>query len=311
MVNHLLLAYDISVIFIGSICLSFSIWWAINKKEKFLYFFSLFYLFFTLNLITSLIGDYAQVNINFKTSYFLYIVDAIGVIFNDLMILFCIIFFQIVLDLKHRNIFSLLWTLLTVLAIALVFSPIGVYYDKNENYIEFMAGYYIAQYIYFLCFTYGITISIVFFKNLNSIKKKIFMIASLIFALIGYGETISGIINSFMTDKIILRSDKIGFFISSVPYAIYSIFIVFFLNKYYSFHNLPVKGLPHDIIKKYNISKREIEIIEKILEGYSNMEIGDKLFISLATVKTHVHNIYEKTGCKSRYQLINKFKNNQ
>lgn len=311
MTNHLLLAYDISVVFIGSICLSFSIWWAINKKEKFLYFFSLFYLFFTLTLIVSLIGDYAQVNIPFNTSDFIYTVDAIGIILSELMVLFCIIFFQVILELKYKAIFSLIWSLLIIISISIILSPIGVNYISNENIIEFLPGYYFAEIIYFLCFTYGISIVIIFFKNIKSIKKKIFMIASLIFAVIGYVETTIGIINSFYINKISLISSKLEFFISSIPYVIYSIFIVIFLNKYYSFHKSQIKGIPNNLIKKYKISKREIEIIERIIEGYSNMEIGDKLFISLATVKTHVHNIYEKTGYKSRYQLIHQFKNLQ
>ncbi len=61
------------------------------------------------------------------------------------------------------------------------------------------------------------------------------------------------------------------------------------------------------IFKKYNISKREQEIIELLLEGNSNKEITQKLFISLHTVKNHIYNIYQKMGIKSRYQLLNMF----
>ena len=39
-------------------------------------------------------------------------------------------------------------------------------------------------------------------------------------------------------------------------------------------------------------------------EGLGNREIAEKLFVSIATVKTHVHNIYEKTGVKGRYELF-------
>ena len=51
------------------------------------------------------------------------------------------------------------------------------------------------------------------------------------------------------------------------------------------------------------ISQREAEIIGLILRGLSNKEIGDKLFISLETVKKHFPNIYKKTGVKNRLQL--------
>jgi DNA-binding CsgD family transcriptional regulator len=56
--------------------------------------------------------------------------------------------------------------------------------------------------------------------------------------------------------------------------------------------------------EKYEISKREKEVILEICSGLSNQQIADKLFISLQTVKDHTHRIYGKTNCSSRAQLI-------
>ncbi len=60
-----------------------------------------------------------------------------------------------------------------------------------------------------------------------------------------------------------------------------------------------------DFIKKYQISKRESEIVQLICKGKSNQDISDSLFISLQTVKDHIHHIYLKTGVKNRVQLTN------
>ena len=60
-----------------------------------------------------------------------------------------------------------------------------------------------------------------------------------------------------------------------------------------------------NFIQKYEISNRETDIIELICKGQTNQEISDSLFISLQTVKDHVHRIYTKTGIKNRVQLIN------
>lgn len=51
------------------------------------------------------------------------------------------------------------------------------------------------------------------------------------------------------------------------------------------------------------LSGREKEIAVLISEGLSNNEIGDKLFISERTVKSHISTIFNKTGTKSRLQL--------
>lgn len=51
------------------------------------------------------------------------------------------------------------------------------------------------------------------------------------------------------------------------------------------------------------LTPREIEIVRMVTSGLSNRDIGEKLFISEGTVKTHLHSVYEKLGLKSRLQL--------
>jgi DNA-binding NarL/FixJ family response regulator len=48
------------------------------------------------------------------------------------------------------------------------------------------------------------------------------------------------------------------------------------------------------------LTAREIEVLNLILKGNSNKEIGAALFISEATVKTHVNNILGKLGASDR-----------
>jgi DNA-binding CsgD family transcriptional regulator len=48
------------------------------------------------------------------------------------------------------------------------------------------------------------------------------------------------------------------------------------------------------------LSKREIEVLIQISRGMTNKEIGEKLFISVKTVNTHVEHIFEKTGMANR-----------
>ncbi len=57
------------------------------------------------------------------------------------------------------------------------------------------------------------------------------------------------------------------------------------------------------------LTKREIEILEHLAKGLRNQEIADKLFISRATVKKHIENIYLKLQLRSRVELVNWFHN--
>ena len=59
-------------------------------------------------------------------------------------------------------------------------------------------------------------------------------------------------------------------------------------------------------LDKSGISKRELEVLQLMAEGYSNQEIADKLFVSLSTVKTHTSNLFEKLDVRRRTQAIEK-----
>lgn len=61
-------------------------------------------------------------------------------------------------------------------------------------------------------------------------------------------------------------------------------------------------------MKKLGISQREYEVLQLMSEGMSNQEIGDKLFISLPTVKTHSTNLYMKLDVKRRTQAVQRAK---
>jgi DNA-binding NarL/FixJ family response regulator len=50
------------------------------------------------------------------------------------------------------------------------------------------------------------------------------------------------------------------------------------------------------------LTERETEVLRLIVGGNSNKKIGTKLFISEATVKTHINNLLSKLGVKDRTQ---------
>ena len=53
------------------------------------------------------------------------------------------------------------------------------------------------------------------------------------------------------------------------------------------------------------LSAQERKVFLLIIEGKSNKEIANQLFISLSTVKTHVHNILKKLNAIRRTEVIN------
>ena len=66
----------------------------------------------------------------------------------------------------------------------------------------------------------------------------------------------------------------------------------------------PTKTAQHYSNPKFDISKRELQILECIVDDMLENEIADKLFISPHTVHTHVKNIYKKLQVHSRTALV-------
>jgi DNA-binding NarL/FixJ family response regulator len=52
------------------------------------------------------------------------------------------------------------------------------------------------------------------------------------------------------------------------------------------------------------LTARETEVLVLIAEGLTNQEIARRLHVSTATVKTHINNLFAKTGLKDRAQAV-------
>lgn len=67
-----------------------------------------------------------------------------------------------------------------------------------------------------------------------------------------------------------------------------------------SFHDTKIKQV------EYNLTKRESEILDLLAKGYRFKEIAKQLFVSIETVRSHIHHIYEKLQVSSRTDALNK-----
>ncbi|MFJ1598417.1 response regulator [Streptomyces sp. NPDC088261] len=52
------------------------------------------------------------------------------------------------------------------------------------------------------------------------------------------------------------------------------------------------------------LTAREAEVLTLVAEGLSNQEIAGRLHIGAATVKTHINNLFAKTGVRDRAQAV-------
>ncbi|MBD2694831.1 response regulator transcription factor [Anabaena catenula] len=60
------------------------------------------------------------------------------------------------------------------------------------------------------------------------------------------------------------------------------------------------------VFRQYSLSSRELEILQMIAIGDRNNQIANKLFLSVGTVRSHVHRILTKLDCQNRAQAATK-----
>lgn len=118
------------------------------------------------------------------------------------------------------------------------------------------------------------------------------------------------LLGNFREFWFILRTDML---VPILLDLVFNIFVIFWAFKYMDSLNRKEEPIPvskesiEKIAEKYQISKRELEIIQLVCQGKSNQEIADALFVSLGTVKSHLYNVYNKIGIKNRIQLTKLF----
>ena len=70
--------------------------------------------------------------------------------------------------------------------------------------------------------------------------------------------------------------------------------------------NLPLTDWKMKLGNQKPLSKREIEVLQLIAQGLSNQEVGERLYLTLNTVKAYSRTIYSKLEVNNRTQAVSK-----
>ncbi|MBN3560916.1 helix-turn-helix transcriptional regulator [Aliamphritea spongicola] len=103
----------------------------------------------------------------------------------------------------------------------------------------------------------------------------------------------------------ILRAESLGNFTASELELLNSVqpFMEYSLNTVY----LPRRQQERQgFHQQYQLTERELDVLELLMSGANNKQIATELNLGLATVKTHLHHIFQKTGVQSRAELVSR-----
>lgn len=126
-------------------------------------------------------------------------------------------------------------------------------------------------------------------------KKTVFIFSALIIAILAL----------FQLSQYAVISGNLKIEMVIAVIAIVFFFIGIYINRKNGEKQLnTIEEIDELKIQELQITSREYEVLKHISEGLSNKEIGDKLFVSESTIKTHVSNLLVKLNAKRRTQAL-------
>jgi DNA-binding CsgD family transcriptional regulator len=261
-------------------------------------------------LVFVVLKKYLFVNVEAYSGWSWYTISGIYQVLDFAVVVATLHYFLDAHQFRYGRRITVVFLSLMLFSSGLIFSPIGATLEADKNIIHFGVGYWIAIGWNAVAFTCAIVLGYWLLGRVWKTEKRTFTLGLLIFASVGYAESILSFIQNFGMTSVKLTAEQ-GFLYSSVPYMLYGIFLIIYFMRYPVSAPLESNDISAEFLNKYGITERERELILKVMQGKSNADIARELFISLPTVKTHLHNIYKKLGVDSRYDLLARVRSSQ
>ncbi|MBT3274551.1 MAG: helix-turn-helix transcriptional regulator, partial [Spirochaetales bacterium] len=124
----------------------------------------------------------------------------------------------------------------------------------------------------------------------------------------GVAITFLPLIILFPLDLLLFKeySFKLGYTV----FSLFAIQIYLYVSRHYFREYEPDTDLLEEDIffKTAHLSEREEEVARLLIQGKTNKDIAEQLFVSVNTIKSHIKKIYSKLGVNNRIQLIHLIK---
>lgn len=271
-----------------------------NKKKSLKFFIALNLSFFTIqNAIT--LGLYSKyvLQVNSFIPFLYKFLDFVGTSFSSLLGLFFINYlFGIDITNFKKKIFISIF--------AFQFIGLAIYYLFDTHYIfKFIIRASIIAVILYELFVGLKNYKQVVHKDLKQAIKSFILITIIFLPFI--------ILDSYKSYIELVKNIEL-LKIAALPsyFLIINIFNLIFVLKYFNTPSFIADNKLTDYFKQeYDITEKQSEIIELIIEGVTYKQIAERLFISPKTVDNHIQNIYKKLNVNSKMQLSNFVRSNE
>jgi DNA-binding CsgD family transcriptional regulator len=308
--GHAVIFINIATLIIGALAVFYSYQTHKTYKYPFLRPYMVFLIFFNISILADLAVNYFYTNIagDPNTSQYPLVIRIIGIFSYSFYIALTYTLIQVTQGLQEKRVSTRTKLSFAVgIALVIVVYGVGLLFSPENTLLNWLIIVDILVMTTILILTYLFLIRLLLYsKKLKDPNKSKIINAFGIFYVSGY---------TFLFASAVFQ-ESIRFFIFLGVHLFFNLFpflwIKQYLQKYWSVSPLIMDKVNMDeIYDKHGISQRERDIAGLLMQGKSNKEIADSLFIAPNTVKNHIHSLFRKLQVKSRFQLMNFFLRNQ
>lgn len=255
-------------------------------------------------LFLDIINYYVEINY-IKTEEIFYMIVLIGLLSTGIGLIYyftkfnhCLLNIEFTINKKY------LFATLAGIALILLLGLNIAYANNTENrFFQYPSSFLIHNLFTGIGAFYNIYLFTKYRQSINKITKRFFIIGSIFIVILVPVSLVMNSLEFYVTFPIPMPFSPIIYFLVNILAILY----VRRLMQYRLDTSIQKqKIILKNFLEQYDLTERESEIVEYILEGYSNQNIGDLLFISSNTVKNHIYNIYKKMDIKNRFELMSK-----
>lgn len=266
-----------------------------KTKSSKLFHILVFYIVFTLSMFFNIYYTVTESQQGFLIEY-RGLIGAIAILTNSLFIFSVPLFAGYIAFVKHQKVRNTIFAILSLLVF--IHSLLKTFLiDEVGGALHAFLTLPLFSFCLIIAIAYAILCGLINLKKIvepedRALTRNVCIVALLFFPF--------NIVNVFA--DFIIPVDPLLFCSFCV------VFISYIFRIYFRDYHISKEEVEAERLEGYNLSDREREVLDFVLQGYSNQKIADILFISISTVKTHIHNLFKKTGTSNRYELIHLIK---
>jgi DNA-binding CsgD family transcriptional regulator len=279
-----MIVYYVVVAVTGFIAVAVSVLGTIRSRIGAYWLLIAFYGILTVRISVAAVEEYLYVNVHPVSIGVFFATGTIGSVLTAVFMCVVTLYFHRLFVEKGRTLRD--WVVVAAYAVGLVLNLL-----PGSRTVDLASAYLLAV---------GFTGQ----KRDRPVRELVLIWSLTLFGVVAFVSDVVGMILYLAgTREIPLTPAGRSFMVASVPHLLFGGILMYYFGAYVLADWQAPPAVNPTFVDQYGLSPREREVIPLLNQGLSNREIAEKLFVSLATVKTHIHNIYEKTGTKSRYQV--------